>query len=230
MAHLLKLIDINGNKLLGYPYTLNNNSMSCGDSYKNGKSHKFVGTKTQVEVLLEVIKRFKLPDIVLSDIEETSFVFSSNNLKQQVFVFRLCRYIRNEEMLNLLEKTIDLNSKNKLAIYNAFVLAHYIQSFQGNRLRPRYYASDMDLVYMNDNFLCFSFKSYKEFLNHLNDRGRYFHSLFYSDAGGYDNNIAQNRRLKPRSNELMRKEYTLFESYIKDKKYKKAINLIKDRV
>ena len=93
MAHLLKLIDTNGNKLSGYPYTLNG-GISCGDSYKNGKSHKFVGTKTQVKVLLEVIKRFKLPDITLSDIKETSFIFSSENLKQQVFTFRLCRYIR----------------------------------------------------------------------------------------------------------------------------------------
>jgi hypothetical protein len=187
MAHLLKLIDINGNKLLGYPYTLNNNSMSCGDSYKNGKSHKFVGTKTQVEVLLEVIKRFKLPDIVLSDIEETSFVFSSKNLKQQVFTFRLCRYIRSNNLTKILKTTIELNSKNKLAIYHSFVLAHHIQALFEKKAVPMYYVSGMDLVYMCNNCINFSFKTYEEFLKYLNKCEAYSY-IFYSEIS-YDTNI-----------------------------------------
>ena len=227
MAHLLKLIDTNGNKASGYNYSLNG-SMSCGDSYKNGKSHLFVGNKTQVEILLDIINRFKLPDVKLSEIKETSFIFSSDNLKQQVFIFRLCRYIRLNNLMKILKITIELNSKNKLAIYHSFVLAHHIQAISENHSGPSGFINGSDLLYMHPKNINFSFNTYKEFLDYLNKCVAYSY-IFYSEVS-YDSDILEIRKKNPRNGQKKLEDYNLFISYIKDKKYKKAINLIKNRV
>lgn len=221
MSHLIKLLD-------GSQYNLKGPGMGCGDYYKNSNSHKLVGTKKQVEVLINLIKRFKLPDLVLSQITDTSFIFSSKNRRQQIFVFRLCRYIRNKEIFNILEKTIELNSKNKLAIYHSFVLAHHIRKFELKKL-PIYYSNGMDLIRMQGQGLNFSFTNHDEFIECLNNKNCYYTSIFYYDSV-CPSNIASFRKDNPRVNKIQQEEYSLFISYIKEKKYKKAINLIKNRV
>lgn len=227
MAHLIKLINPNGSKADEIKYTLNG-GICCGDSYKNGKSHKFVGSEKQVEILINIINRFKLPDIILSEIEKTSFIFSSKNNRQQVFIFRLCRYIRTNNLTKILETTIELNSKNKLAIYHSFVLAHYIQALSEKRQLPVYYLSGMDLVFMQNRSISFSFKTHNEFIEYLN-KCIYFQYIFYSEMC-YDPTISEIRKKNPRTSQKVKEDYDLFISYIEKKQYKKAINLIKNRV
>lgn len=210
-------------------YGLNGPSMACGDHYKNGTSHKLISSKKQVGVLIDLIKRFKLPDIKLSKITNTSFTFSSDNTKQQVFVFRLCRYIRNKDMLDILEKTIELNSKNKLAIYHSFVLAHHIKKFKLKKNIP-YYCNGMDLVFMLEKLLNFSFNNHDEFLKYLNSNDNQYSHIFYPDSIVIPAEVCNFRKNNPRLEKTKVKEYSLFKSYIEEGKYKKAINLIKNRV
>ena len=129
---------------LNYPSTLYskyilNQYLKCGDSYKNGTKHLFYSDDPTDHILIkEIFKRFKLP-VVITNVKKESFEFESSNEILQIFLFRLCRYVRQVSIKKILEDTIIIN-KVGVTIHNAFLLAHY------NNMSCSYYNETMDIV------------------------------------------------------------------------------------
>lgn len=138
-------------------------SMSCGDGFQKTLKHTFKGTKEQVDLLVTIIKEFDICE--LNIIDELSFSFKSKKQKIQRFVFKLCRYIRNIDLLEILKvtkKCIDLN----IPVYNSFLIGHYCKE------DFKYYNSNMDIIiisrYSKTRKL---FKTKEDFLERLNKKG-----------------------------------------------------------
>lgn len=119
--------------------------MNCANYYKEGLRHKFESTdSSDIELLIKVIKRFRL-DVKIENITKNSFEFESSNMQIQIFIFRICRYVRNKTVKQILLDTLEI-SKTGIKFQNAFLLAHYKQ-YNVNYHVGINYRIDMDIVY-----------------------------------------------------------------------------------
>ena len=95
--HLTKLkagTSARGTRSLNINYPLNGPSLGCGNNYKEGLKHKFYSdNETDVKLLINIIRRFRFGTII-TNITKTSFEFESKTENEQIFFFRICRYIR----------------------------------------------------------------------------------------------------------------------------------------
>ncbi|MFK5282749.1 hypothetical protein ACI3PL_24600, partial [Lacticaseibacillus paracasei] len=87
-----------------------------------GLKHKFVSNnESDIKLLINIIRRFRFGTII-TNITKTSFEFESETEQQQIFFFRICRYVRRSNIKKILEDTIIIN-KSGVKIQNAFLLA-----------------------------------------------------------------------------------------------------------
>lgn len=127
--------------------TYNFSSMNCGNGFKEGLKHKFISkNESDIKLLINIIRRFKFGTII-TNITKDSFEFESETEQQQIFFFRICRYVRRSNIRKILEDTIMIN-KSGVKIQNAFLLAHYY-NYQNNSLQSNiaYYQAGMDGFY-----------------------------------------------------------------------------------
>jgi len=125
MDRYIKNIKGGGNAFLNLNYNISSNAICCGDGYKNGTKHYvYSKEKKEIEVLIDVIRRFKFTRICR--VTDNSFEFYSPNQKIQIFFFRVCRYIRNPTLFNVLKETVNINDLG-VDITNSFLFAHYNQ-------------------------------------------------------------------------------------------------------
>lgn len=126
-------------------------SMKCANGFKEGLKHKFISNnKSDIKLLIDLIRRFRFSTII-TNITENSFEFESETEQQQIFFFRICRYVRRNNIRKILEDTIMIN-KLGVKIQNAFLLAHYY-NYQNNSLilNITYYNTSMDGFYDPSN-------------------------------------------------------------------------------
>ena len=126
-------------------------SMGCANGFKEGLKHKFVSNdQSNIKLLIDIIRRFRFGTII-TNITNTSFEFESKTEQQQIFFFRICRYVRRSNIKKILEDTIIIN-KSGVKIQNAFLLAHYY-NYQNNSLVQNiaYYSVGMDGFYDASN-------------------------------------------------------------------------------
>lgn len=132
-------------------YSFNGPSLNCGDYYKEGLKHKFYSDdEKDVKLLIDIIRRFRFGTII-TNITKTSFEFESKTENEQIFFFRICRYVRTLQIKKVLEDTIIIN-KSGVKIQNAFLLAHYY-NYNNNSLimNISYYNPSMDGFYDASN-------------------------------------------------------------------------------
>ena len=136
-----------GPQYIGINYNFNGPSLGCGNYYKEGLKHKFYSDdETDVKLLINIIRRFRFGTII-TNITKTSFEFESKTENEQIFFFRICRYVRRHNIKKILEDTIIIN-KSGVKIQNAFLLAHYY-NYANNCLTMNinYYCPTMDGFY-----------------------------------------------------------------------------------
>jgi hypothetical protein len=121
--------------------------MSCGNGYKEGLKHFFYSDdETDIKLLINIIRRFRF-ETIITNITKNSFEFESKKQTEQIFFFRICRYVRRSNIKKILEDTIMIN-KSGVKIQNAFLLAHYY-NYRDNSLKLNisYYSMSMDGFY-----------------------------------------------------------------------------------
>lgn len=126
-------------------------SMNCGNGYKEGLKHRFISNnESDIPLLINIIRRFRFGTII-TNITKDSFEFESKTEQEQIFFFRICRYIRKSNIKKILEDTIIIN-KSGVKIQNAFLLAHYY-NYRDNSLFQNiaYYSIGMDGFYDPSN-------------------------------------------------------------------------------
>lgn len=225
MARLIKLKAGKGGNMEYTHYNITE-SLNCGDGYKMGVSHKFEGTEEQVTLLVEILKKFRL--CTISNITKNSFIFSSDTIREQIFSFRICRFIRNKTFTQVLKDTLMINTQYKVIIPNAFVIAMHL-----NRYKLTYYSGNMDILYFKNDAVNFGFKSYDEFINHFKKKWKsnffIYNHIFYPERYGFytpeGKTIYSNTSLK-----MQLERYDKFTTALKNKKYKVASNLISERL
>lgn len=134
-----------GSSLINSQY--NFSGMNCGNGYKEGLKHKFYsGNESDIILLINIIRRFRFGTII-TNITKNSFEFESETEQQQIFFFRICRYVRKSNIRKILEDTVMIN-KSGVKIQNAFLLAHYY-NYQNDSLQQNisYYSIGMDGFY-----------------------------------------------------------------------------------
>jgi hypothetical protein len=138
---------VRGSLKINEQYYFNNASLTCGNNYKEGIKHKFYSDdETDIILLINIIRRFRFGTII-TEIKKNSFEFENKTENQQIFFFRICRYVRTIAIKKILEDTILIN-KSGVKIQNAFLLAHYY-NYKNNSLIPNiaYYSAGMDGFY-----------------------------------------------------------------------------------
>lgn len=228
MARLIKLK--NGTQSLGSYITYNiSQSLSCGDGYKEGTSHRFEGTKEEVELLVKVLKKFKLctvTDIKYSE-KISSFVFSSENKRKQIFCWRICRYIRSKSIKKILIDALEINKIHKVIIPNAFVIAYRL-----NRPYLSYFTGNRDMFIGDCNYVHFGFRTHKEFIEFFDKPQTYtfgYSYIFIYD--GHQCNVGEfNYKSSSRTQEERLDLGNKFKKLLNNKEYLKASKLISKRL
>jgi len=148
--HLTKLkagTSSRGSQYLNSSYNCSGVSLNCGNYYKEGLKHRFYSIDvTDIPLLINIIRRFRF-GTVITNINKNSFEFESKTENEQIFFFRICRYVRTSNIKKILEDTIIIN-KSGVKIQNAFLLAHYY-NYKNNSLIPNiaYYNMGFDPFY-----------------------------------------------------------------------------------
>lgn len=201
-------------------------NFGCGDGYKNSLQHQFKGSKEDVQILTELIKKFGVTKIVSST--NTSFIFQSETLYAQVFTFRLCRYVRHDSLLNVLKHTLELNKNHKITIHNAFVIAVQYAKKVNNTLRFTYYSS-RDMMVMNISVVNFSFPTLKDFkqalLKEYDISKHAYTEIFY-----YDSQNVKGKGKNTRTCDDVAKLGSKFKQALLDNNWKKAERIVKLRL
>jgi len=128
-------------------YNCDGVSLSCGNGYKEGLKHRFYSIDvTDIPLLINIIRRFRF-GTVITNINKNSFEFESKTENEQIFFFRICRYVRTSNIKKILQDTVMIN-KSGVKIQNAFLLAHYY-NYKNNSLIPNiaYYNMGFDPFY-----------------------------------------------------------------------------------
>ncbi len=174
---------------LNSPYNCSGVSLNCGNYYKEGLKHKFYSDDiTDIILLIDIIRRFRFGTII-TNITKNSFEFESDTENEQIFFFRICRYVRTSNIKKILEDTIMIN-KSGVKIQNAFLLAHYY-NYKNNSLvlniayynmgfDPFYDASSLNNLRLNKPYkLLKDFKSsFNKIIKDNSPNGQSFMSLF----------------------------------------------------
>lgn len=196
LAKLKKGTSQRGSSYLNITYNCNNVCIGCGNYYKEGLKHRFYSDDvTDISLLISIIRRFKF-GTVITNITKNSFDFESKTENEQIFFFRICRYVRTQNIKKVLEDTIMIN-KSGVKIQNAFLLAHYY-NYKNNSLISNitYYSSSMDGFYdpsngtdirLNKPFKLL--KDFKEALIPLKNKNNitYNYLFMYSNNSNYKN-------------------------------------------
>lgn len=156
-------------KYIDKKYNISYGNINCGDGYKTGKRHYIYSeSEEDIEILINVIKRFKLARVC--KIKPNSFEVYSTSYQVQIFFFRLCRYIRNNVLLNVLKETIRINDLG-ISIQNALLFAHYKNFFnkEGDGINKYQVYNGRDLInFLYNNGVNHSiFKNLKSFKDNL---------------------------------------------------------------
>ena len=146
LKKLKKGTSIRGNNLLNENYNCDGASLNCGNYYKEGLKHEFYSNdNSDIILLISIIKRFKFGTII-TKITKNSFEFESKTENEQIFFFRICRYVRTEIIKKVLKDTIIIN-KSGVKIQNAFLLAHYYNYTNGHCMSIKYFNQGFDPFY-----------------------------------------------------------------------------------
>lgn len=225
MAKIIRLLS-DGNRHDGYNDYNISLSLSCGDGYKDGLYHRFIGNELDVKNLIEIIKRLKITNI--TNITPTSFDWNSKNKGCQQFVFRLCRFVRFKGFLDLI---LDINKKHKVTIHNAILLAGY-ELYYDNKLS--YFNSGRDILFLNANCFLWSFPTLKDFRNHLENINSNFYLIYRADCHTANYKF-KTEKVRTRFNTTesvvnCRNEFNNFKLLIAKKEYKKIERIVKKRL
>ena len=145
---------VRGNYKLNENYNCNGLNLDCGNGYKEGLKHKFYSdNNSDIILLINIIRRFRFKTII-TNITKNSFEFESETENKQIFFFRICRYVRLDNIKKILEDTILIN-KSGVKIQNAFLLAHYYNYTNGHYMSIKYFNQGFDPFYdaSNQTFL-----------------------------------------------------------------------------
>ena len=135
-----------GDKHINSNYNCNVPGLLCGNGYKEGLKHLFSSTdKSDIIILIDIIRRFRFGTII-TNITQNSFDFESKTENEQIFFFRICRYVRCSNIKKILEDTVMIN-KSGVKIQNAFLLAHYYNYKNGYCMSISYYNMGFDPFY-----------------------------------------------------------------------------------
>lgn len=154
LKKLKKGTSVKGGFNLNEEYNCNGASLSCGNGYKEGLKHKFYSdNNSDIILLINIIRRFRFKTII-TDITKNSFEFESKTENEQIFFFRICRYVRLNNIKKILEDTILIN-KSGVKIQNAFLLAHYYNYTNEHYMSIKYFNQGFDPFYdaSNQTFL-----------------------------------------------------------------------------
>ncbi len=147
--HLTKLkagTSSRGSQYLNSSYNCSGVSLNCGNYYKEGLKHRFYSIDvTDIPLLINIIRRFRF-GTVITNINKNSFEFESKTENEQIFFFRICRYVRTSNIRKILEDTVMIN-KSGVKIQNAFLLAHYYNYKSGYCMNISYYNMGFDPFY-----------------------------------------------------------------------------------
>jgi len=206
---------IRGEKMLNCNYYIQN--MSCGNGYKEGLKHLFYSDdETDISLLIKIIKKFRFKTKI-TNVRKNSFEFESEFETQQIFFFRICRYVRYKNIKKILEDTLIMN-KEGVKIQNAFLLSHYYNSkeYDFNNLQTiiPYYNISMDGFYDPSGYSpkIYLNKPYKTLKSFKNIFGEY-----HMKTNGLYNNIFD---YKTSSN--FKKEKKIIFNFLKAKDFKAA--------
>ena len=131
-----------------------NNGLFCGDNYHHGKQFKFAfKNKKKIAEVLFLIQQLQLVNI--KEIKCFSFIFYSDYIFKNKFIFKLCRYVRCDEMYKIIEITNEA-IRQGVQPWNAFVLAHYYGDMKYK------YSNGCDII--NINNISKGFNNYDEFI------------------------------------------------------------------
>lgn len=134
---------VRGNYNLNQIYNCDGIVLGCGNRYKEGLKHKFYSDDNlDITLLINIIRRFKFKTII-TNITKNSFEFESETENEQIFFFRICRYVRTEIIKKVLKDTIIIN-KSGVKIQNAFLLAHYYNYTNGHCMSIKYFNQGFD--------------------------------------------------------------------------------------
>ena len=136
-------ISVKGNYNLNQIYNCDGIVLGCGNRYKEGLKHEFYSDdNSDITLLINIIRRFKFKTII-TNITKNSFEFESETENEQIFFFRICRYVRTEIIKKVLKDTIIIN-KSGVKIQNAFLLAHYYNYTNGHCMSIKYFNQGFD--------------------------------------------------------------------------------------
>jgi hypothetical protein len=135
-----------GNKYINSNYNCHGVSLYCGNGYKEGLKHFFSSNdESDITLLIDIIRRFRFGTII-TNITKNSFEFESKTENEQIFFFRICRYVRCSNIKKVLKDTVMIN-KSGVKIQNAFLLAHYYNYKSGYCMNISYYNMGFDPFY-----------------------------------------------------------------------------------
>ncbi len=102
-------------------YHLSSRSLKCGDGYKEYKKHiVFLDSEEDFDLYIKFIKLFTNNFKILDS--KRILIFSSST-NYQIFLFRITRYIRNEDFKKIIRCTIDSFKSEKLSPYDALIFS-----------------------------------------------------------------------------------------------------------
>lgn len=190
MAHKL----IKGKNLNGSVYKINTGttSMSCSDGHQGGNYYIFQSTDREgIIMLLYIMSKMNMLQYVYRmSSNKIAFGYSNGtnwrglwkednlySVSKAAFIvryfYKMCRYLRNNSIRKVLERTINYHKNEGMSIYNAFFMAHFIDSIN-------YYATGMDIIYIStETGQVGSFITKEDFKHAINTRTsiNYIHYL-----------------------------------------------------
>jgi hypothetical protein len=188
MPILRRHIDNNFNFPEELDYSFNASSFICGDGYKNGLNHSFIGSTIDVELLLPLFKRFRDQKLLILNIVDTErFHFSCISEKFQKFMFKYCRYTRSHSLRLILDSVNLILKDPKVKSFNALMLGHYLKA------RPSYYNNSRDIVPLSgasEALIGYTFRSLADFTAAIGtNRGIYINYIYMITSPGNHNAV-----------------------------------------
>lgn len=154
--------------------------ISCGSYFHSNKKHMFKSDKKEdIEILLFIIEKLNICKI--SNITPNSFIFEAINLRTQKFIFKLCRYVRSEDMFSIL-LTIKEMIDNGVKPYNSVYLSHFKNQYLNG------YYRNMDLFNIEYGYVKKGFKDFESFKSNLLKSGL-IQSIFHINRNLNKNNL-----------------------------------------
>ena len=196
-----------------------NVSIKCGDGYKDGLNHRFEGSENQVDVLIKIIKKLKI--VTLSNITDKSFDFSSKFNGPQIFIFRICRYVRFK---GLLEFILELNTKDKIPMHTAILIGVL---YKRHRSELTYYNSNRDIISSSYCKVNWSFPTAKSFRENITRNSVAYYNIYLIDG---NNSINSSMGIKTRKPNDYVKTYRRYNELLNSGNFKSIARLLSKRL